>query len=223
MVQSCIATPIDTSEGKICVYCGRLAKYVYQNGLYYCEAQVRQCPVIKNKIRIHKYTSVSETAKPYHGSSLETCAYGCGQPPKYILQNGKKVCSNKVTGCPAVVKRIFENKSPRRPLTELNEEERKGKTCEFCGGQAVVVFYNGRYCCAKNAFSCPVNRKKGIVNLLKAYRENPHLIEKQREIGFEVHNRPEVKKKKSEKMKQLHQDPEFREKYMRGIRKRRKK
>ena len=104
--------------------------------------------------------------------------------------------------------------SPKCKATPIDPSE--GKVCKFCGRPARYVYKNGDYYCEARLLSCPAIKEKCRITAIETYKNNPKLVEIRRRCSKEVHNRPEVKKSKSEKIKQLHKEGAYQETYKTG-------
>lgn len=138
-------TRVENSE-HICDYgCGKEAKYQFKNGKWCCEDFYTKC---KEFIKRNKKSKKKNEYKPAIINGSIICDYGCGQPAKYQLKNGKWCCSKNQSSC---VSKTFSNKI----------ENTTGILCSYgCGQEAKYQFKGGKYCCSESYNSCLENKKK---------------------------------------------------------------
>ena len=96
--------------------------------------------------------------------------------------------------------------------------------CKYCGKEAKYIIWNKDDCCSPTAKQCP-GYSKWFGNIVrKIYKDNPEQHKLMSRRSKEVHNRPEVKEKKRQSMKELHNGStieclEFQNNYTKGRKK----
>ena len=136
------------------------------------------------------------------------CDYGCNQIARYYFFNSNKwSCSSHAQKCPVNSKKISDRINAPTYHEKLNffKDLKEGKfNCIYCGekGNHIIQgsWKTGKPCCKPKAKLCPTYSKVNSERMKQRYKDNPELIEKQRQIGLEVHNRPDVIRRKSESM-----------------------
>jgi len=124
----------------------------------------------------------------------------------------------------------------RKSMRETLKNSRLGKLralvekgeikCKYCDEPAKYLSNNYYVCCSKTAKECPGYHNWLSEHMKEKYKNNPELVDEQRRIGKEVHNRPNVIESKSNTMIMLHHgdcEPckEFQKNYKEGQAKRR--
>jgi hypothetical protein len=153
----------------------------------------------------------------------------CGRPAVIYYKTANRYgCTKNPHQCPGYKLRRTSEKAIQRMEDRqilLDRVSRGEEKCIYCGGVAKGIIESKLLpiCQEKNQQSCPEYKKRAGAKISKslkqAYKDRPEMIEAQRKIAFEVHNRPVVVLKKINTMKKLHKDPEFTNHYRNGIKK----
>jgi hypothetical protein len=158
---------------------------------------------------------------------MSKCIYGCGQPAKYFFKTRSGgCCSPHYTQCPTWRQNMSQIMMEKHPhINNLRKSIESGnQKCVICGKVAKYLTSSQKPCCEPKLPECPEYSKMVSKKMKQRYAENPKLIQQQREIGREVHNRRSVVKKKREKMKDLHhgkskEAKKFQKNYQKGRKK----
>lgn len=104
---------------KICDYgCGKVAKYKFKNGKYCCENDYRKCKGFIDK-KVFK-EKINPLAISIENNSNIICEYGCEELARYKFKNGKYCCSESVTKCPTVSRKM--TLEAKRKLQLINKK-----------------------------------------------------------------------------------------------------
>jgi len=137
------------------------------------------------------------------------CDYCNVREAVHKFKNGRWCCEEDVHRCPGFKERLSKKLAEKykdSKIGKLRQDLKDGKLkCKYCGRRARFLLNNTTMpCCQPKARLCP-NKKYWFGRIIKnTYRKNPELKENLREIMLELQNRPEIKEKKSETMKILH-------------------
>ena len=148
--------PIETTE--LCSYgCGQIAKYKFKTGKLCCSESYNHCPV--NRKKISKKSKGKLMPKPIPIETTELCSYGCGQVSKYKFKNGKLCCSEYLSSCPEISKKI--SKSVKGKLMPKLIPIETTDLCSYgCGQIAKYKLKNKKLCCDDSWNKCPEISKK---------------------------------------------------------------
>lgn len=167
------------------------------------------------------------------------CFY-CNRPAVFKLDDGKWCCRNTWQKCPSNTKAISKIQTaryyywPKQTMERAIERgEIKCYICEEVANYAKMINKEGEKvewggCCSKPVKNCPGYSEYRSKILRKRYAENPDYKENISKAMLIAQNRPEVKQKKSESMKILHNEDcdkcvVFQENYTKSIKKRTEK
>lgn len=156
--------------------------------------------------------------------------FWCGRPAKIQFKNGRYCCEKTYHKCPFYRKKQSEKMFERyknclsKKLQKLADSGLE--KCKYCGNASKYYLWKISkdeyiFCCGKKARDCPNYNNWLSEQMKQKYIDNPGLVEKQRSVAYDVHNRPEVKRKKSEAMLILHNEDcgrclEFQKRYKEG-------
>lgn len=149
-------------------------------------------------------------------AGLEEC-YFCKKPAKHLVYhniNSEDKYPDRIACCEKICKLCSDyvmfdrSNNPERAKikVEINNKRVKCFNCDELATSTIVLDHKIVPCCSKKIKKCK-NFKEYFHNVrLNVYKNFPELIEIQRRVGLEVQNREEVKKSKSDTMKDLYEN-----------------
>lgn len=113
--------------------CGLPATYITKKGIHLCHRNAGKCPACssKGKPKTNRF-------KPIPITGEVSCDYGCNNPAKYKLKNGKHCCSTQAGNCS-----VFRKTASKKISIARNKEVAPGLTlAQLSSRKAAETKYN---------------------------------------------------------------------------------